>query len=93
MTDKELVAHAIRFANEKHHSRIKGYYACGYCAVQFIFKRAFQTRTCPNCNRQIKLLAKVDEYEIERIRTWSYNNLFIEGENMTRESKLERSMA
>lgn len=91
VTDSELLQNVFITHGQKRHSRIKGYYICGHCALQFIYNRAFQSRECPMCNHLMKLLSKVDEHEINRIRMWSYNNLYIEGENLQR--KKERRMA
>lgn len=81
MSDAELLCDAIAHTGEKRHSRIKGYYVCGLgCSNQFIFNRPLQTRQCPVCGRTIKLLVKVDEFEINRIKNWSNGTVIVEDE-------------
>lgn len=93
VTNEELMFDAILHATDKHHSRIKGYYVCGMgCCNQFIFHRPLQIRQCPICGRTLKLLSKVDEYEVERIKSYSNGIVMIE-DAATRTTNKERRYA
>lgn len=81
MDDALLLADAILTRSAKRHQRIKGYYICINCSNQYIYNRPYKKRYCPLCNNTMHLVSKVDEYEIERIKSWAGDLLKLERSN------------
>lgn len=65
---------------ERRRQRIKGWYICYMCNNQYIRNRPNKEFTCPVCNHALQLVSTVDEFEINRIREYSEDNIIIEND-------------
>lgn len=77
-----LIADAIKHSRDRRRSRIKGFYVCKDCSNQFIANVPRKEINCPICGKKLSIVSTVDEFEINRIKSYAGETLLIEGESM-----------
>lgn len=75
--DNWIVYHTLQHIKDRRRSSKKTYMICGYCQINYLFIRP-KKQYCKVCNRILSKVTVVDEFEIERIKSWAGTHIYEE---------------
>lgn len=78
VSDAQLLSHAIRHSLDRRRTAKRTYMVCGTCCMNYIFIRPKSNRICNICSNKLAMISTVDEFEVERIKSWAGKNIFEE---------------